>query len=248
MNVLEARDISCAYGAVLALAHVSLALQPGTITCLMGDNGAGKSTLVRILAGATRPTGGTLLLDGQPVTFTQPGAARARGVITVYQDLALVPLMSVWRNFVLGAEPQRGRWIKRLDVGAARAQARTALDRFNLHVHVDRSVRELSGGERQVLAIARAHHAGARVLILDEPTAALAGAQVERVLNAIGQARARGAAILLVTHNPQHALACADRLVVLHLGRIVATPDPHTIDAVQLARIIAQPTDRIDQP
>ncbi|MGH7466471.1 MAG: ATP-binding cassette domain-containing protein [Longimicrobiales bacterium] len=242
MSVLQARAISRAYGPVQALEQVSLTLDAGTITCLMGDNGAGKSTLVRILSGASQPTSGTLLLDEQTVFFDRPATARGHGVITVYQDLALAPLMSVWRNFVLGAEPVHGRWIRSLDVRGARVRARAELERFQLSIDVDRPVRELSGGERQVLAIARAINLGARVLILDEPTAALAVTQVERVLAAITEARSRGTAILLVTHNPQHALACADRIIVLQLGRVVAAPDPHAIDATQLTRAIVAPS------
>jgi simple sugar transport system ATP-binding protein len=236
--VLEARAVSRLYGAVHALERVTLALQVGTVTGLMGDNGAGKSTLVRILAGVIQPTAGSLLLDGAPVHFPDPRTARAHGVMTVYQDLALAPLLSVWRNFVLGAEPLTGRF-QRLDVASARARARAELDRFGFALDVDRPVGRLSGGERQAVAIARAIHYGARVLILDEPTAALAVPQVERVLATIATARQRGTAILLITHNPQHALAVADQLVVLRQGRVVAQPDPRTTDVSELTRIVS---------
>jgi simple sugar transport system ATP-binding protein len=219
---------------------VSLALQPGRVTALLGDNGAGKSTLIRVLTGALRPTSGTLLLDNEPVVFTSPRAARASGIATVYQDLALAPLLSVWRNFVLGAEPEVGRGaLRRLDVATARRAVTEELARFHVTVDIDRPAAQLSGGERQILAIVRAIHAGSRVLILDEPTAALAIAQAERVLDAIRAARARGQALLLVTHNPAHALGVADEIIVLGLGRVIAHAQAADCTAEAITDLIA---------
>ena len=222
-TTLAAQHISVFYGAVAALDDVSVELQPGRVTALLGDNGAGKSTLIRVLSGVTRPTSGTLRLDNNPVVFTNPRDARAHGIATVYQDLALAPLLSVWRNFVLGTEPQLGRGLlRRLDVASARRAVTDELARFQIAVDIDRPAAQLSGGERQILAIVRAIHAGSRFLILDEPTAALAIAQSERVLGAIRAACERGQALLLVTHNPAHALAVADEIVLLRLGHVIA--------------------------
>ena len=218
MSRLAAEQINLRYGAVSALENVSFALEDASVHCLLGGNGAGKSSLIRIMAGAQKPTSGAISLDGQHVTFDSPRAARAAGIATVFQDLALVPLMSVWRNFVLGAEPIRG--FGQLDSTSARAQTSAALDAFALQIDVERPVANLSGGQRQILAIARAVSFGARVLILDEPTAALAIDQAERVLDAIRAARSRGCAVLFVTHNPRHALAVADWVTVLRRGKV----------------------------
>ena len=237
--VLEARELSVHYGATRALDRVSIALNDGRVTCVMGENGAGKSTLIRILSGVTTPTSGQLLLDGNQVRFADPRAARAAGVMTVYQDLALVPLLSVWRNFVLGAEPVRGRWLHRLDAVAARAQTEAQLAQFDLRINVERPVALLSGGERQAVAIARAIHSGARVLILDEPTAALAVVQAERVLATIAAARDHGIAVLLVTHNPLHAVRAADRILVLKQGRLTAELAAGSVDVAELTGLIA---------
>jgi simple sugar transport system ATP-binding protein len=228
------------YGAVRALEQVSIGLHAGSVTCVMGENGAGKSTLIRVLSGVIQPTAGQLLLDGAPVRFADPRAARKAGVVTVYQDLALVPLLSVWRNFVLGAEPLHGRWPRRLDVTAARAAAEAQLAHFEIRVDVNRPVTRLSGGERQAVAIARAVHTGARVLILDEPTAALAVAQADRVLATIAAVRDRGVAVLLVTHNPQHALRAADRLVVLKHGRLAAEMGADSVGLTELTEFMTQ--------
>jgi simple sugar transport system ATP-binding protein len=239
-TTLSAQHLNAHYGAVAALADVSLGLQPGRVTALLGDNGAGKSTLIRVLSGATRPTSGTLLLDNEPVEFGSPRDARTRGIATVYQDLALAPLLSVWRNFILGAEPQLGRGpLRRLDVANARRAVTSELARFQIAVDIDRPAAQLSGGERQILAIVRAIHAGSRVLILDEPTAALAVAQSERVLGAIRAARAQGQALLLVTHNPAHALAVADEIVVLRLGRVIAHAQAADCTVETIADLIA---------
>jgi simple sugar transport system ATP-binding protein len=221
-EVLRTDRVSMRFGNVVALHDVSISVNAGTVTCLLGDNGAGKSTLIRILSGVHRPTAGRYQVDGQTVSFASPRDALARGIATVHQDLALIPLMPVWRNFVLGSELLRGaRPFRRLDVIRSRAVTCRGLSSLGVSLEdVDRALGTLSGGERQCVAIARALHFGARVLILDEPTAALGVRQSQIVLRAIRAARDRGAAVILVTHNPQHAHAVGERFIVLRHGRV----------------------------
>ncbi|MBW3534311.1 MAG: ATP-binding cassette domain-containing protein [Gemmatimonadetes bacterium] len=239
--LLEARGVSKRFGGVAALEDASFEVRAGAITCLLGDNGAGKSTLVALLSGVHAPTAGELLRDGQPVSFASPRDARRRGVETVYQDLALVPLMSVWRNFFLGSEPTVG-WgpLRRLDASRCRELAREALERTGIRVgDPDRAVATLSGGERQSLAIARALHHGADVLILDEPTAALGVRQTRTVLRAMESAREQGAGVVFVTHNPRHAHPVGDRFVVLRRGRVVADATREAMPLERLTELMA---------
>ncbi len=221
--LLEADHVSKRFGAVTALDDVSLTVDRGEVTCLLGDNGAGKSTLVKILAGVHSPTGGELRVDGRSVTFPSPRDARKHGIATVYQDLALIPLMPVWRNFFLGSEPTVGLGpLRRIDVQRCRAVATEQLEQLGIAVHdPDQSVGTLSGGERQAVAIARALHMGARVLLLDEPTAAMGVRQAESVLEQVRRARDSGVGIVLITHNPRHAAPVGNRFVVLRHGRVV---------------------------
>ncbi len=221
--LLEADRVSKRFGAVTALDDVSLAVDSGEVTCLLGDNGAGKSTLVKILAGVHSPTAGELRVDGQSITFPSPRDAREHGIATVYQDLALIPLMSVWRNFFLGSESTIGRGpLRRLDVQRCRGVATQQLEQLGIAVRdPDQSVGTLSGGERQAVAIARALHLGAKVLLLDEPTAAMGVRQAEIVLEQVRRARDRGVGIVLITHNPRHAAPVGNRFVVLRHGRVV---------------------------
>ena len=239
--VLAARGVSRRFGRVTAVEDVTLELRPGTVTCLLGDNGAGKSTLLKVLAGAHRPTAGTVEVDGVTVTFDSPRDARRHGVAVVYQDLAVIPLMSVWRNFFLGREPTVGRGpLRRLDAPACRAATRAALADFAIAIDdVDRPLGTLSGGERQSVAIARAVHAGARVLILDEPTAALGVRQAALVLDRVRAVRDAGVAVLLVTHNPRHATDAGDAFVVLRQGRVAATLTRPEADPARLADLMA---------
>ncbi|MDJ0786609.1 MAG: ATP-binding cassette domain-containing protein [Myxococcota bacterium] len=220
---LSAKGVSRRFDSGMALDHVSFAVHAGEVHCLLGDNGAGKSTLIQILSGALEPTGGDLFMDGEPLQLASPREARDHGIATVYQDLALVPLMSVARNFVLGREPVRrfGPFAV-FDAAAAGRLAREALDRMSIEVSdVDRAVSTLSGGQRQCVAIARALHHGARVLILDEPTSALGVAQSAGVLRNVRTARDQGVGVVLITHNVEHALAVGDRFTVLERGRSV---------------------------
>jgi len=219
--VLEARNVSKYFGRVVALRDVSLSVRAGEVNCLLGDNGAGKSTLIKMLSGVHRPDEGALLMDGEPVTLTSPHDAQARGIATVFQDLAILPLMSVSRNFFLGNEPTRGLWpFRRFDMAFADRTARQQMHEIGIEVReTSQLVGTMSGGERQTLAIARAEYFGARVLILDEPTSALGVKQAAIVLRHIVRARARGLAVIFITHNVQHALPVADRFTILSHGR-----------------------------
>ena len=174
---------------------------------MLGDNGAGKSTLIKILSGVYSPDKGEVLFEGEPVTFAGPRDARARGIATVFQDLATVPLMSVWRNFFLGNEPTRGRGpLQRMDIKGAQRIMREEMSKMGIDVRdPDQTVGTLSGGERQAMAIARAVYFGAKVLILDEPTSALGVRQSGIVLKYVIQAREMGRAVIFITHNPHHA-------------------------------------------
>src|SRR5215831_1296230 len=183
-HLLAAEGISKHYGNIVALRDVSLHVDAGEVTCILGDNGAGKSSLIKILSGVHAQDAGRLLVDGEEVQFASPRDARARGIATVYQDLAMVPLMSIWRNFFLGAEPVRKLGpIRRFDSGYAKETVREQLHAMGIDIRdPDQPVGTLSGGERQSLAIARAVYFGARVLILDEPTSALGVHQAAMVL------------------------------------------------------------------
>jgi simple sugar transport system ATP-binding protein len=221
--VIEAVKVSKAFGATTALVDVSLKAYAGRVLALLGDNGAGKSTLIKILSGVFPPDQGELLFRGEPVVFTNPAQARQLGIATVFQDLAVCELLSVTRNVVLGREPQKGfgpfKW---LDLKRADEMARSAL--HHLGVRWERGLDErginISGGERQSLAIARAMFFGSSLLVLDEPTSALAVRQAARVLDHIALARDQGQAVILITHNFRHALSVADELTVLAQGQV----------------------------
>ncbi len=220
---LEVRSVSKYFGSVNALEDISVSVHSGQVTCVLGDNGAGKSTLIKILSGVHSPDRGEVLFDGEPVSFSGPRDARARGIATVFQDLATVPLMSVWRNFFLGNEPTRGRGpLQRMDIKAAQRIMREEMSKMGIDVRdPDQTVGTLSGGERQAMAIARAVYFGAKVLILDEPTSALGVRQSGIVLKYVIQARSMGRAVIFITHNPHHAYPVGDRFVLLQRGRML---------------------------
>lgn len=243
---LATLNVSKRFGRVSALRDVSMEIESGTITCLLGDNGAGKSTLVGVLAGVHPPTEGQVLVHGEAVSLRSPRDARARGIATVYQDLSLLPLMSIWRNFFLGSEPTRGPGpLGALDVGFCRRTAAEAVEAIGVEVRdPDQPVETLSGGERQSLAIARALHFGADVLILDEPTASLGVRQTRTVLEATEHARHEGAAVVLVTHNPHHAHPVGDRFVVLRRGEVVADDPVEEMPLERLTELMAGEVER----
>ena len=240
-HLLEAEGLSKYYGNVVALQDVSAHVDSGEVTCILGDNGAGKSTFIKILSGVHRHDAGQLRVDGEEVHFGSPRDARAKGIATVYQDLAMVALMSIWRNFFLGAEPRKGigplSW---LDAQAAKRIVRTELHAMGIDIRdPDQPVGTLSGGERQSVAIARAIYFGARVLILDEPTSALGVKQAGMVLKYILQARERGVAVIFITHNPHHAYPVGDRFVILNRGQSLGTYAKKEIDGQELVRLMA---------
>ncbi|WUR78547.1 ATP-binding cassette domain-containing protein [Streptomyces phaeochromogenes] len=217
---VELRGAGKAYGNVRALHTVDLSVYPSQVTCVLGDNGAGKSTLIKIISGLHQHTEGEFLIDGQPVHLSTPREALDKGIATVYQDLATVPLMPVWRNFFLGSEMTKGPWpIRRLDIARMKATADQELRNMGIILDdLDQPIGTLSGGQRQSVAIARAVYFGARVLILDEPTAALGVKQSGVVLKYIAAARDRGLGVIFITHNPHHAYMVGDHFSVLRLG------------------------------
>jgi simple sugar transport system ATP-binding protein len=240
-HLLEVDGVSKYFGNVNALRDISAHLDGGEVLCILGDNGAGKSTLIKILSGVHQPDDGRYLVDGEETAFHSPRDARARGIATVYQDLAVVPLMAIWRNFFLGAEPTTGvRPIRRFDSRFAKRQVRNHLREMGIDVRdPDQPVGTLSGGERQAVAIARAVYFGARVLILDEPTSALGVKQAGVVLKYVLQARDRGVAVIFITHNPHHAYPVGDRFVILNRGQSLGTFAKGQIDQQELVRLMA---------
>lgn len=240
-GVLEVRSVSKRFGNVQALVDVSMSVAAASVTCLLGDNGAGKSTLVGILSGVHRPSSGAFLLDGEPASFASPRDAIAHGIATVHQDLAVIPLMSVWRNFFLGMEPTRGRGpLRRIDRETADRVVHAELGRMGIVIRdTGQAVGTLSGGERQSVAIARALHFGARVLILDEPTAALGVKQAAVVLRSLTYAKERGVAVILITHNPRHAYPIGDDFVVLRHGRVLGEFRKTDIALEELTKLMA---------
>jgi simple sugar transport system ATP-binding protein len=239
--IIELEDVGRSFGTVVALTGVSLAVRPGEVHCLLGDNGAGKSTLIKILAGVHRPTEGVMRVDGAPVAFASPREALDRGIAAVYQDLAMIPLMSITRNFFLGREPTRGRGpFARIDMARAEAIVREELGRIGIGLRdPSQAVGTLSGGERQCVAIARAVYHGARVLILDEPTSALGVHQASMVLRYVLQARARGIAVVFITHNIHHAYPVGDRFTLLSRGRSAGTFPKAEITEAEVLSIMA---------
>ncbi len=219
--IIEVTDIGKSYGSVIALRDVTTTVKAGEVTCVLGDNGAGKSTFIKILAGAHAHSSGDFVVDGVKRTFSSPREALALGIATVYQDLAVVPLMPVWRNFFLGSEITKGRGpTSRLDMAQMKAITKTELSAMGIDLRdVEQPIGTLSGGERQCVAIARAVYFGARVLILDEPTAALGVRQSGVVLKYVAKARDRGLGVIFISHNPHHAYPVGDRFMLLRRGR-----------------------------
>jgi simple sugar transport system ATP-binding protein len=221
--VLEARGVTKRYGHVVALDGADFSAFAGEVVALVGDNGAGKSTLVKVLAGAVRPDGGGILVDGGPVVFAGPADARGYGIETVYQDLALAPDLDAAANLHLGRELYWVPFVRVLNRRGMRERARVAFADLGIELaDVRAPVAALSGGQRQSVAVARAVAYASRVVFLDEPTAALGVVQRGRVLDTIRRVRDRGVAVVLISHNMPEVLAIADRVEVLRLGRRVA--------------------------
>lgn len=238
---LELERVGKAFGNVIALNDVSLRVNPGSVTCVLGDNGAGKSTLIKILSGVHKHSSGAFRVEGADADFSSPRDALANGIATVFQDLATVPLMSVWRNFFIGNEPTK--WWKPLgllDVKKAKRIAKEQLLQMGIDLRdTNQAIGTLSGGERQAVAIARAVYFGAKVLILDEPTSALGVRQSGIVLKYILAARERGVAVVFITHNPHHAFLVGDRFYLLNRGRMIAEFERGNVELEQLTQAMA---------
>lgn len=241
--VLRGRGLTKRYGHVTALDDSDFDLYPGEVLAVIGDNGAGKSTLIKTLSGAVVPDAGELLLDGRPVQFKSPMDARAAGIETVYQDLAVSPALDIAENLFLGRERRApglmGKLFGKLDRAGMRREAREKLSELGLMTiqNIGQAVETLSGGQRQGVAVARAAAFGSRVVIMDEPTAALGVKESRRVLDLIKDVKARGLPIVLISHNMPHVFEVADRIHIHRLGRRIATirPDTHSMnDAVAI--------------
>ncbi len=225
------------YGTIIALSDISLEVSSGEVTCVLGDNGAGKSTLIKIIAGLHQPTEGTYEVEGEEVAFSSPREALERGIATVYQDLAVVPLMPVWRNFFLGNEVQKGL---RMDIPFMREKTKEEMLAMGIDLRdVEQPIGTLSGGERQCVAISRAVYFGAKVLILDEPTAALGVKQSGVVLKYVIQARERGLGVIFITHNPHHAYPVGDRFLLLNRGRSIGYYEKSQVTREELTGLMA---------
>jgi simple sugar transport system ATP-binding protein len=239
--LIDVQDISKRFGSVIALSGVSMAVDAGEVHCLLGDNGAGKSTLIKTLSGVHQPTTGQIVMEGAPVLFESPRHALDRGIATVFQDLAMIPLMSITRNFFMGRETTTG-WgpFKRFDIRSANRIAREEMSKIGIDVRdPTQAVGTLSGGERQCVAIARAVYFGAKVLILDEPTSALGVKQASVVLRYVAVARARGLGVIFITHNVHHAWAVGDKFTVLNRGKTMGTFPKDQIQREQLLNMMA---------
>ena len=223
--VVDMQDITKRFGTVEALRGVNFTVRKGEVRALMGDNGAGKSTLIKVLTGVHTPTSGQIIFDGEAVQINAPADARALGIETCYQDLALIPLMSIWRNFFLGRELTRNigpiKWLQRQEMAN---QCRESLADIGIHIRsAEEKVGKMSGGERQSIAIGRAIHFGAKLLILDEPTSALSVKETNKVLDYIRAAKDRGLPVIFITHNVNHIYQVSDSYTIIRQGQSVGT-------------------------
>ena len=239
--LIDVQNISRYFGSVIALKDISMKVNAGEVMCLLGDNGAGKSTLIKILSGVHQQSEGRYMVEGKEVHFTSPRDALSAGIATVFQDLAMIPLMGISRNFFLGSEPTVG-WgpFRRFNAKFADRVTREELAKMGINVReTSQPVGTLSGGERQSVAIARAVYFGAKVLILDEPTAALGVKEAGVVLRYIAQARARGLGVIFITHNPHHAYPIGDHFTILNRGRSYGTFAKSEISREELTGMMA---------
>lgn len=239
--LIELKNIEKHFGSVIALNGVSISVFPGECHCLLGDNGAGKSTFIKTMAGVHQPTKGEIFMDGQQVVFHTARDAIEAGIATVYQDLAMIPLMSVTRNFWMGREPlRRVGPLKFIDFEMANRVTMEEMDRMGIHLREpSQAVGTLSGGERQTVAIARSVYFGAKILILDEPTSALGVRQTSNVLATIDKVRKKGIGVVFISHNVRHALAVGDRFTVLNRGQTLGTAKRGEIQAEELQDMMA---------
>ncbi|MEM9631175.1 MAG: ATP-binding cassette domain-containing protein [Pseudomonadota bacterium] len=239
--LIELVDIEKHFGPVIALNGVSVSVNAGECHCLLGDNGAGKSTFIKTMSGVHKPTKGKILVEGREVNFDSPRDAMTAGIATVYQDLAMIPLMSVTRNFWMGREPRkRVGPFKFFDFSEANEVTMSEMAKMGIHLRSpDQAVGTLSGGERQTVAIARAVYFGAKVLILDEPTSALGVRQTSNVLATVDKVRKKGIGVVFITHNVRHAMAVGDRFTVLNRGKTLGTAARGEIQAEELQELMA---------
>ncbi len=240
--ILEARNVSIRFGGVEALKRVSLRVAAGEVLALAGDNGAGKSTLIKIISGVYRPNEGELFFDGRPLGMRDPQDARAKGIETIYQDLALADNLDVGSNIFLGREPMHRRFgIKVIDRAQMRRVARSVLDRLDIVIPEKKltgAVRTLSGGQRQAIAIGRAIYWNARVLIMDEPTAALGVPEQRKVMELIQGLKSQGVAVILISHNLHDIFGVADRIMVLRRGELVGERLTRDTDGDEIVRLM----------
>lgn len=240
-NALELKNVEKSFGSVVALQGVSIEAEAGSVTCILGDNGAGKSTLIKILSGVHKPTKGEFLVAGEPADYSSPRDALDAGIATVFQDLATIPLMSVWRNFFIGNELTKG-WgpFARLDIKKMKDITKHQLFEMGIDLRdTNQPIGTLSGGERQAVAIARAEYWGAKVLILDEPTSALGVRQSGIVLKYLLKAKERGVAVIFITHNPSHAFLVGDRFFLLNRGQLLNRFERSNVQLEELTKAMA---------
>jgi simple sugar transport system ATP-binding protein len=240
-TLIEVVDLVKQFGSVIALNGVSIKVPAGEVVCLIGDNGAGKSTLINTLSGVFKPTSGQIFIEGQPIVFDSPRHAQDVGIATVYQELSIIPLMSITRNFFMGREPlRRVGPFQFFDMRMAEQVTLEEMRRIGINVRdPQQAVGTLSGGERQCIAIARAVYFGAKVLILDEPTSALGVHQTAMVLQYVDQVRAKGLGVIFITHNVWHAHAVGDRFTVLNRGKTVGAYRKGEVSIEELQKVMA---------
>lgn len=239
--IIQMKDIEKHFGSVIALAGVSVDIYPGECHCLLGDNGAGKSTFIKTMSGVHKPTKGEIHFEGKPMHFENPRDAMDAGIATVHQHLAMIPLMSVSRNFFMGNEPvKKVLGMTFFDKDKADTTTMEEMRKMGINLRgPDQAVGTLSGGERQTVAISRAVHFGAKVLILDEPTSALGVRQTSNVLATIDKVRKQDVAVVFITHNVRHAMAVGDRFTVLNRGQTLGTAQRGQITPEELQDLMA---------
>ena len=238
---LQLTNIYKSFGSVRALNDVSILTGPGKIHCILGDNGAGKSTLVNIISGVLTADSGEYLVNGEKIIFSNPKQALNAGISTVYQNLAIIPMLSIYRNFYLGNEPVKNNYFKFMDKDLAISTTKQELTKFGVTVNdVKRQAGTLSGGQRQCLAIARALYFGAKVLILDEPTSALGVKESANVLNQLVLLKEQGINIVLVSHIIDHAYEVGDLFFILKMGELVSSYDKNDVSPKILRSILSK--------